>query len=46
MIKETVTQVQQVQEAPYRMNPRLKTPRHTLFKLKKILRQRKKNFNQ
>ena len=42
MIKETVTQVQQVKEATYRMNPRLKTPRHTLFKLKKILRQRKK----
>ena len=42
MIKETVTQIQEVQEAPYRMNLRHKTPRHILFKLKKILRQRKK----
>ena len=46
MIKETVTQIQEVQEAPYRMNPRHKTPRHILFKLKKILRQRKKKLNQ
>jgi len=44
MIKEIVTQVQQVQEAPYRMNPRLKTPRHTLFKLKKDFKTKKKKF--
>lgn len=43
MGKETVTQVQEVQEAPYRMNPRHKTPRHILFKLKNF-KDKEKNF--
>ena len=45
MIKETVTQVQEVQEAPYRMNPRHKPLRHMLFKLEKI-KDKEKKLNQ
>ena len=36
MGKEIITQVQETQRVPYRMNPRKNTPRHTLIKLKKI----------
>ena len=36
MYKEIVNQVQEVQRAPYRINPRGNTPRHTLIKLSKI----------
>ena len=36
MGKEIITQVQEAQRVPYRMNPRKNTPRHTLIKLKKI----------
>ena len=34
--KEIVTQVQEAQRAPYRINPRRNTPRHILIKLTKI----------
>ena len=36
MRKEIVTQVQEVQRVPYRINPRRNTPRHILIKLTKI----------
>ena len=36
MGKETVTQVQEAQRVPYRINPRKSTPRHILMKLTKI----------
>ena len=36
MGKEIVNQVQEVQRAPYRINPRRNTPRHILVKLSKI----------
>ena len=36
MGKETVTQVQETQRVPNRINPRLNTPRHILVKLTKI----------
>ena len=36
MGKEITTQVQETQRAPKRINPRIKTPRHTLIKLMKI----------
>ena len=36
MEKETVTQVQEMQRVPYRINPRRNMPRHTLIKLTKI----------
>ena len=36
MGKEIVTQVQEAQRVPYRINPRIKTPRHILIKLTKI----------
>ena len=36
MGKEIVTQVQEVQRVPYRINPRRNTPRHILIKLSKI----------
>ena len=36
MGKETVNQVQEVQRAPERINPRKKTPRHIVIKLTKI----------
>ena len=36
MGKEIVTQVQEVQRVPYRINPRRNTPRHTLIKRSKI----------
>ena len=36
MGKEIVTQVQEAQRVPYRINPRKKTPRHILIKLTKI----------
>ena len=35
MEKEIVSQVQEAQRAPYRVNPRRNTPRHTLIKLTK-----------
>ena len=36
MGKEIVTQVQEAQRVPYRINPRKNTPRHKLIKLTKI----------
>ena len=36
MGKEIATQVQEVQRAPYRINPRRNTPRHIVIKLAKI----------
>ena len=36
MRKEIVTQVQEAQRVPYRINPRRNTPRHILIKLTKI----------
>ena len=36
MGKEIVTQVQEAQRVPYRINPRKNTPRHILIKLSKI----------
>ena len=36
MRKETLTQVQEMQRVPYRMNPRRNIPRHILTKLTKI----------
>ena len=37
MGKEIVSQVQEVQRVPYRINPRRNMPRHILIKLLKIL---------
>ena len=42
MGNEIVTQVQEGQRVPYRINPRRNTPRHVLIKLTKIKQQRKK----
>ena len=36
MRNETVSQVQEEQRVPYRINPRRNTPRHILTKLPKI----------
>ena len=36
MGQEIVTQVQEAQRVPYRINPRKNTPRHILIKLTKI----------
>ena len=36
MGKEIVNQVQEVQRVPYRINPRINTPKHILIKLPKI----------
>ena len=36
MGKEIVTQVQEAQRVPYRINPRRNTPRHIIIKLTKI----------
>ena len=36
MGKETVTQVQEAEKVPYRINPRKNTPRHILIKLIKL----------
>ena len=36
MGKEPLTQIQEAQRVPYKINPRRKTPRHTLIKLTKI----------
>ena len=36
MGKETITQVQETQRVPNRINPRRNTPRHILIKLTKI----------
>ena len=36
MGKEIVSQVQEAQRVPYRINPRKNTPRHILIKLSKI----------
>ena len=35
MEKEIVNQVQEAQRDPYRINPRINTPRHILIKLTK-----------
>ena len=42
MGNEIPTQVQEVQQVPYRINPRRNTPRHILIKLAKI--KDKKNY--
>ena len=34
--KETVTQVQEAQRVPYRINPKRNTPQHTVIKMTKI----------
>ena len=34
--KETVTQVQEAQRVPYRINPKRNTPRHIVIKMTKI----------
>ena len=34
--KETVTQVQEAQNVPYRLNPKTNTPRHTVIKMTNI----------
>ena len=34
--KETVTQVQEAQRVPYRINPKRNTPRHIVIKITKI----------
>ena len=36
MRKESLTQIQEAQRAPYKINPRRDTPRHILIKLTKI----------
>ena len=36
MGKEIITQVQEAQRVPYRINPRKNTPKHILIKLSKI----------
>jgi len=36
MGKESLTQIQQAQQVPYKINPRRHTPRHILIKLTKI----------
>ena len=36
MGKESLIQLQEAQEIPYKINPRRNTPRHTLIKLTKI----------
>ena len=43
MGKEIVTQVQEAQRGPNRINPRQNTPRHTVIKLMKIKHTHKKN---
>ena len=43
MEKEIVSQVQEAQRVPYRINPRRNTPRHILTKLMKI-KHKEKNF--
>ena len=44
MGKEIVTQVQETQRVPNRINPRQNTPRHTVIKLMKI-KHKKTNIN-
>ena len=41
MGKEIVSQVQEAQRVPYRINPRRNTPRHKLIKLSKIKQKEK-----
>ena len=36
MGKEPLTQIQEAQQVPYKINPRRNTPRHILIKLTKI----------
>ena len=43
MGKETITQVQETQRVPNRINPRQNTPRHILIKLTKV-KHKKKNI--
>ena len=40
MGKEPLTQIQEAQQIPYKINPRRNTPRHILMKMTKIKRQR------
>ena len=41
MEKEIVNQVQEAQRAPYRINPRINTPRHILIKLTETINTKK-----
>ena len=41
MGKESLIQIQEAQQIPYKINPRRNTPRHTLIKLTKIKDRRK-----
>ena len=41
MGKESITQIQEAQRVPYKINPRRNTPRHILIKLTKIKDQEK-----
>ena len=41
MGKEPLTQIQEAQRVPYKINPRRNTPRHILIKLTKIKAKRK-----
>ena len=43
MEKEIVSQVQEAQRVPYRMNPRKNTPRHVLIKLTKMKHRKNKH---
>ena len=44
MGKEIVTQVQETQRGPNRINPRQNTPRHTVIKLMKIKHTQKNKY--
>ena len=41
MGKEIVSQVQEAQRVPYRINPRRNTPRHILIKISKLITKKK-----
>ena len=43
MEKDIVSQVQEAQRVPYRMNPRKNTPRHVLIKLTKMKHRKNKH---
>ena len=45
MGKEPLTQIQEAQRVPYKINPRRNTPRHRLIKLTKI-KDKEKNFKE
>ena len=43
MGRESLTQIQEAQRVPYKINPRRNTPKHILIKLTKI-KDKKKNY--